>query len=360
MSDLVGPVRASKSDSLRHFGWRDFDRVRVDKKSHQCPVQGCSATLLRVPYGARNKSDRKWPWCPEHGIRVHTNTFAYWDGNGLEDEARLRNFIVRPDLVCAIAFAKGMKAEAHRLGHEMSEDALSWNVFVSLAVAGQLREVAQHLIGRPLQSEPALYLWGHHIDLRHRDFAPYPELLRVRDMLEKDIHKFQTEPDIMLIAPNEMLICIEAKFGSGNPLAHDSPEVAGVKPTTREGLLKRYLSPSEYARQIVLPDRIGMRFHSQLFRNIVFACEMAGELPWHVVNLVSNTQSKHKDNACYSFSPPTKDVRCYLVPERQHCFTYRTWEGLYAAVIRGRADLDELDVYLRGKSTHYRRAFELG
>jgi len=123
---------------------------------------------------------------------------VYWNGDGLEDKARLRNFMVRSDLVPA-AFARGIKAEVHRLGHEMSEDALSWNVFVSLAVAGQLREVAQHLIGRPLQSEPALYLWGHHIDLRHRDLAPYPELLRVRDMLEKDIPKFQTEPDIMLI-----------------------------------------------------------------------------------------------------------------------------------------------------------------
>jgi hypothetical protein len=27
-----------------------------------------------------------------------------------------------------IALPKGMKAEAHRLGSEMSEDALSWNV----------------------------------------------------------------------------------------------------------------------------------------------------------------------------------------------------------------------------------------
>jgi hypothetical protein len=48
-------------------------------------------------------------------------------------------------------------------------------------------------------------------------------LRRVRDLLEKDIQGFPTEPDIMLIAPDEMLICIEAKFGSANPLAHDSP-----------------------------------------------------------------------------------------------------------------------------------------
>lgn len=52
----------------------------------------------------------------------------------------MRNFIVAQDLVRSVALRKGMKAESHRLGHEMSEDALSWNVFVSLAMAGKLRE----------------------------------------------------------------------------------------------------------------------------------------------------------------------------------------------------------------------------
>jgi hypothetical protein len=252
-----------------------------------------------------------------------------------------------------------MKAEAHRLGYEMSEDALSWNVFVSLAVAGKLREAAQHLTGRTLRSEPSLYLWGHHIGLRHDDFATYPHLSRVRDVLEKGISRFPTEPDIMLIAPGEMLICIEAKFGSGNPLAHDSPTAAGEKPTTREGLLERYLARSEYARRCVRSELIGPRFHSQLFRNIVFACEMAEELPWHVVNLVSNTQLGRADEVRYSFARPTTDVCCYLYPDHQHCFTYRTWEDLHAALIRDCADLKALDDYLRGKSAHYRRAFEL-
>jgi|GraSoiStandDraft_16_1057320.scaffolds.fasta_scaffold247476_2 hypothetical protein len=112
-----------------------------------------------------------------------------------------------------------------------------------------------------------------------------------------------------------------------------------------EGLLARYLAPSEYAKRSVRPDQIGMRFHSQLFRNIVFACEMARELPWHVVNLVSSTQRRHADEVRYSFAPPTEDVCCYLRPDRQHCFTYRTGEDMHAALIRDRADLKELDFY---------------
>ena len=156
--------RSQKSDCLRHFGWDDFDPARLGKKSDQCPVLGCSTVLLPVPYGDRNKTDRTMPWCPEHGIRIHSNTFVYWNGPGRDEEARLRNFIVRHDLVRAIALPKGMKVEAHRLGYEMSEDALSWNVFESLAMAGRLREATQFLTGRNISSAPRLYLWGRLID----------------------------------------------------------------------------------------------------------------------------------------------------------------------------------------------------
>ena len=83
---------------------------------------------------------------------------------------------------------------------------------------------------------------------------------------------------------------------------------------------------------------------------------MAGELPWHVVNLVSDTQLDHADD---SFAPPIADVCRYLDPDHQHCFTYRTWEDLHARLIRDHADLEELDVYLRGKSAHYHPAFKL-
>jgi hypothetical protein len=354
---------ALTSACLGAFGHEDFDTHRLrDPASRMCPVKECPATLVDRPYGKQRDRDgrtrvRTLPWCPEHGIRLHSGTFVYWNGDDLEDEARLRNFIVRPDLVRAIALPKGMKAESYRLGYEMSEDALSWNVFVSLAVAGRLGEAARYLTDKPLRSEPSLYLWGRKIDVEGLDFAVFPDLLRVRSALEKGIRRFPTEPDIMLIAPGEMVICVEAKFGSGNPLARNGAQDAGEKPHSREGILARYLVPSEYARGCVQPDRIGVRFHSQLFRNVVFACEMARELPWHVVNLVRQTNRGEGEDGHYSFAPPTDDVRGYLRPDLRHCFTYRTWEGLYAAVVRDDASLAELGGYLHRKSAHYERAF---
>ena len=173
-------------------------------------MRDCSATLIPVPYG---KTKDGLPWCRERGLRLHTGTFAHWNGAERKDDARLRNFMVQPELARAIALGKGMKAASHRLGNEMSEDALSWNVFVSLADAGKLRDATEYLTGRKLRTEPQLYLWGRPVT--EGDHSLYGPLQRVRDALESDIHTYVTEPDIMLVAEGEMLVSIEAKFGSG-------------------------------------------------------------------------------------------------------------------------------------------------
>jgi hypothetical protein len=353
--------RSQKSDCLIRFGWDDFDPTRLEKKPDQCPVRGCSAGLLRAPYGDRNKPSRTMPWCPEHGIRIHANTFAYWNGLGRDEAARLRNFIVSHDRVRATALPKGMKVEAHRLGYEMSEDALSWNVFESFAMAGRLREVIQFLTGRRVGSTPRLYLWGRLIDDPDGRHELYEPLVQVRAKLEPDIRPFVTEPDIMLVAEGELVVCIEAKFGSGNPLAHESEAKEGEKPSSRAGLLKRYLGncTSDRTKEIVCLEKIGPAPRSQLLRNVVFASEMAGEVPWHVVNLVSSTQGAGPHAKYKSYADPTEEVCAYLRPDRQHCFTFRTWESLHAAVICGDPSLSDLERYLRGKSAHFLRAFTL-
>jgi hypothetical protein len=77
---------------------------------------------------------------------------------------------------------------------------------------------------------------------------------------------------------------------------------------------------------------------------------------WHVVNLVSRTQHQRgKDNARSSFADPTAHVLSYLSSESQSCFTYRTWEDLYAGLITGKTELKDLDGYMRNKSAHLMR-----
>jgi hypothetical protein len=347
------------------FGYPDFDLTRTGTVSFVvCPVRACFMKLVNIPYGKgfdRSSNPRTKPWCPEHGIRLHAGTFVYWNGSGTQDSSRLRNFMVRRDLAKTIALESGAKAESHRLGYEMSEDALSWNVFVSLAVAGKLRDAVKFLTGRSLRTEPDLYLWGKRIDVHGAEKGTFEPLTRVRHLLEASVRNFNTEPDIMLVVKGEIVICIEAKFGSGNSLAHEALLKDGEKPTSRAGLVERYLGMSERpsTRAAIQSGSIGTRLHSQLFRNIVFASEMAVK-EWHVVNLVSGTQHRFgKESARSSYADPTSDVRGYLSPESQSCFTYRTWEDLHAKLIKGKPELRDLDGYMRNKSAHFRPAFEL-
>jgi hypothetical protein len=344
------------SDCLQSFGHEDFDPTRIEGRVNHCPVRGCNSTLQEVDH---NKS--RVPWCQDHGIRLHSNTFVYWNGPERNDVARLRNFAFAPDLARAIALPKGKKVESHRLGYEMSEDALSWNVFVGLAMARKLREAAQYLAGRSLSAEPKLYLWGRLIHETASDQRVYEPLHRVRAQLEPDICPFVTEPDIMLIAEGEMLICIEAKFGSGNTLSHGGALKQGEKPTSVPGLLERYLgkNTSDRTRAVVRREHLRTTVRSQLLRNVVFASEMAGDVPWHVVNLVSSTQANVKSDSRKSYEDPTQEISEYLHAEAKHCFTYRSWEALHASVINGVPELALTDKYLRSKSAHYRRAFTL-
>jgi hypothetical protein len=342
-----------------YFTCDDFDLTRLSAPQPTiCAINSCSTTLDSVPF--RNG---RLPFCPTHGIRLHSKTFDYYDVHNLR-AAQLRNFIVRCDLASKVALGATQKAESHRLGYEMSEDALSWNVFVSLAEAGKLRDAAEFLIGGKIEEEPNLYLWGERVDVKgEASGARYRHLDETRGKLEDDIRRFKTEPDIMLILEGRIVICIEAKFGSGNPLAHLGMSRAGEKPTDRDGLLRRYLDRAgEWTRRDLNRDRIGdiLQFHSQLFRNVVFASEMANHGNWYVVNLMSDTQRKlGRTTDRYSFDDPVPHVRSYLSSNCKNRFNFRTWEALYREVIKNNQGLEQLAEYIRVKSAHYERAFDL-
>lgn len=353
---------ADSSDCFQYFGYKDFKDFEVDPTKLQypavCPIRTCSTRTVTISYG---KS--KQPFCPTHGIRLHSNTFAYWNGEEHKDDARLRNFRIRPDLARAIALHSVGKAESYRLGYEMSEDALTWNVFVGLAQARKLRRAVKFLTDRDVDAEPSLYLWGRLVDVTASESKPecFQPLGEVRDQLEQGIRNFRTEPDVMLVLDRQLVICVEAKFSSGNTLAREGEVKDGDKPVDRAGLLRRYLdqAPAE-TRRIIDRNSIGAIFHSQLFRNIVFASAMAKGRDWHVVNLASKTQWKcRKKSKQSSFVNPEDSIRPYLHQNRRQCFSFRTWEELHRALIKDEAELGHLDTYFCTKSAHYRRAFDL-
>jgi hypothetical protein len=304
------------------FGWKDFDQSRVCVGYSQgCPVRGCHCSLRTVSLG-----DGHLPFCADHGIRLHTRTFVYHNDPGLGDpvDARLRNFPFHPAFVGKHVLDSKHKAETRRLGYEMSEDALSWNVFVGLLDAGALRAAAEWLIGLPVPQEPQLYLWGSRIDLAGDTCDLFAPLLEVRGLLEHDIKRFLTEPDVMLVVPNTLIVCIEAKFGSGNSLANDTTVAEGEKPKNVRDLVRRYVDGNALLREArcIKQARLAAPLHSQILRNIVFASSMARRADWHVVNLVSETQWQGQvSSEEYSFVDPTDSVRGYLADDHQHRFS---------------------------------------
>ena len=206
-------------------------------------------------------------------------------------------------------------------------------------------------------------MWGERIDVKGgASGCRYQPLVDTIGNLESDITRFKTEPDIMLVLDGRIVICIEAKFGSGNPLAHHGKSKADEKPTDRDGLLGRYLDrASERTKGAFDRDGIGEIFHSQLFRNLVFVSEMANGGDWHVVNLMSDTQRKLGTTTDkYSFDDPRPHVRSYLRSDCRDRFHFKTWEELYGKVVKNTSGLAQVGDYIRTKSAHYERAFALG
>jgi len=74
------------------------------------------------------------------------------------------------------------KVGVSRLGNENSEDALSWNVFLSLRETGKLGEAAAALVGSPGAIEPSLIVWGKAIE--DGTLLPSAEVKAALDRLE--------------------------------------------------------------------------------------------------------------------------------------------------------------------------------
>lgn len=252
----------------------------------------------------------------------------------------LDNFIVGHDLVSEAIDGHWGKAETARLGHENSEDAVSFNVFRSLQEAEALHLVAQLVTGSPT-SEPDLYLWGRRIHLNGGS-SPWPELRAARQKVEPD-HQQQTEPDVCLHVPDWGWIFIEAK------LAH------GIKTSQSTAKMEAWLAlypahaPTLFDLRRIAKVKHG-NFPEQLLRNIVFADLVRGDNePAHVVAL-----GRKRDKTAIS-----DWLSACLAAECTVSTSHLTWEEIYKALLSDSDGLSNLRGYFEQKSYSLRRAFDL-
>jgi hypothetical protein len=335
-----------------------FDMRDLDWRGG-CPVRGCSASLGMATY--RRK---QMPYCPVHCIRIHNSkTFVYYNGTCLDSRrtAALRNIIFERDYFASHILGNAAKAESHRICHETSEDALTWNVFSSLVREDLLRSLVSGITGCRLAKEPELYLWGLRVSLDDSSVRrQFPTLEKARTVFEPDIKNWRTEPDIMMHVPGELLILVEAKFTSGNTIATENPhgDKTDEKPKSRKGILKRYKS-AKLPQGVLIPAAAVSPFYSQLYRNLVFAIYMAEQLgvKWAVANLVSERLFSQKRGAAYD--DPTGFIHSVLSENHHEQFIRYSWERLYGEYVQNVPRLSHLASYMRYKSAYCSKAFEI-
>jgi len=345
------------------MGYNTYSTFGIDKLTSQrtekaCPVIGCNE---------KTESDGKKSICRKHGLEIHKSTFIYYNGNSYEDKkkATLRNLLpFRTDFISNYIIGNKYKAESYRLGSENSEDALTWNIFAGLLYYKKLHKVYNQLTEENATSNQLdLFLWGLKIDFNTQESSPWHRLLEVREVLEprSEVGRFPTEPDIMILGPTH-LVCIEAKFTSGNPVVLEGKDVKDEKPKSREGLIERYIMRNTiYNSPVIKPEELGDKIHSQLLRMLVFTNTIAKleKRKWIVANLISNTQWKDKKkskSSGYDFNDPTSSIPASV----RDNFKFISWEdNIYEKVLKNDQDLVKLSEYMKNKTANLKKAFEI-
>ena len=353
-----------KSSCTISFFRNELQKTRLQHE--KCPVKYCSSKKHKVPFRHYKGRMINRPFCPEHGLRIHKSGFVYYNGPCEKDLiiATKRNLMFHANYYVEHFFKTPSKAESHRLCYESSEDAVTYNVFTELLSKGQaLQNLVKHVSNEEFNEDIELYLWGRKIDLQNNKSLPYVPLQKLHEKLEPDIKTFVTEPDVMLIVPKKLLICIEAKFGSKNPIAKEKEDKAGEKPKRKAKLIEKYCDNNRIikANEIFEFDKMPMVFYEQLFRNLVFAPSMvklAGIEKWYVVNLRSQHVMNLKRGKPESM-PVTRNIRSILKSDYKKRFLHLTWEEIYDTCVQRNAGLHNLAWYMKNKTLNCHRAFNI-
>jgi hypothetical protein len=220
---------------------------------------------------------------------------------------------------------------------------VSWNIFVSLYALGGLGEAFEKLTGTKPLGEPELYLWGNRIDA---EFNLWTNLSKVRAKLEKGM-TIPTEPDIILRAPGQAIVLIEAKFGSSNPSLDGKKERFG----SVTQFLNRYVckeGATDPLNRKWISEQKDEQILEQLCRNAVFAHWLSSEVEQpFLINLVR--QAARNDEQFF---------RQHLT-ENEVNFHVRRWEDLCGLSVIHGEKASVLRRYLENKTLNLEPAFNL-
>ena len=302
----------------------------------RCPVNDCMHWLkppTRLQAGTP---------CPEHGIYVHGSaTYTYTDYR--------RNLIVDAPYFEEHIRGNAFKYETHRFGSERSEDALTWNTFRSLQVAGCLNHVAELCTGIRRPAEPKLLLWG--LEIKDTGVQPWDLLIRARERFESDlpVGRPKTEPDIALYLPGSYLLLIEAKFTSPNGVY-----LRDRKKNPLDFTIDQFINIYSSKELRILDHEEARRrdtIRYQLWRNMLFA-------EWMAAACSPQTKAYHANlvrEGCEA--DVCGELLTVIHPEYRGRFEQFTWEQIYGIAVKQRLGL--LCRYLETKTAGLKPAFRI-
>jgi len=171
------------------YGFSDIKKT-AKNLCRCCPIEGCDT---QVEYPSRkNPCNGPSNYCQIHKIYRRKNTYIY--------KEKTDNLITGIDLFKNVFDNQdNVKFDKERIGNENSEDALSWNVFVTLKKANELKAVVSLITSKSYEEEPELILWGYNLNSPNK---PINELEIFRKKYELEI-PVKTEPDIILNTAKE-------------------------------------------------------------------------------------------------------------------------------------------------------------
>jgi len=323
------------NNTVLPYGVSDIKPIK--EIEHCCPIIGCDTAIAVYPSRA-NPHNNESNYCVKHRIYCRKNTYIFKEktDNLITDINLFKDIFGRQD---------SEKYDTGRIGYENSEDALSWNVFVTLQKAGELKAIPSLISGKPCEEEPELILWGYSLS----DGSLVKELKCFRDKFEYSI-QVKTEPDIILKTANEVFL-IEAKFCSPN----SRKDISVWRDKEIDGRTKKEYDSYKIRYKGLIGDVLNKgiiegqdKFCSQLVRYALYAHNAYPSKNCYIVNLLPK---KHKelDSIEGQFKP-------YL---KKDTFKVITWEDIYGKLSdsKSKPGIVTLKRYLQRKTANFEKAF---
>jgi len=250
--------------------------------------------------------------CPIHHIAVHSTrggyTYVY------DEPSRNLLWTDADDQERLNAILRGKRES--RMGHEHSEDAVTWNVFRFFERHACLSRAIRTICPCP-DSEPLTIFWTTHNGCLWDSFTSCSDQIP-----EKAIAR--SESDLILLWEHRLLVVIEAKFRSPNRSGSDAKKRADELRKSQPYIAHA----SHYLNREGAEEAVRNGWY-ELLRNWVLGAALKDALDCEAFILVNLLRKRHEKEHGENPRRDFAERACVLTPDSRFVVAY--WEDLVAA-----------------------------